>query len=317
MKSVLYTNPFVTKEVRNPHKENFEKPAILIANHTSFLDILCLGMLKPKTIFLVNDWVYNSPVFGSAAKLAGAYPVSGGIENGSAYLKEKVRQGFSLAAFPEGTRSNSNKINRFYKGAFYLAEQYGLDVLPVLIHGNSEVLPKGSFVIRDGSITLEILPRITPENIVLGENYTQRGKGVGAYFRKEFRRLRNQIETETYWHKTILEHYRYKGDTIYKRVREDLKKNASIYKSILNVLGEKESIAHLSEDDGQLDLRIALDSIDRRIHTYIEDPLARVILKNSFLTHQYSKITVVERPSNLLFKWGQNPNLKCPKHSRK
>jgi 1-acyl-sn-glycerol-3-phosphate acyltransferase len=94
----------------NPSKETFEKPAMLIANHTSFLDILCIGMLHPKSIFLVNDWVYNSPIFGKAAKLAGAYPVSGGVENGEVYLKEKLEQGFSIIAFPEGTRSTSNKI---------------------------------------------------------------------------------------------------------------------------------------------------------------------------------------------------------------
>ncbi|UWX55276.1 MMPL family transporter [Maribacter litopenaei] len=52
MKSVLYTNPFVKKRVLNPNKERFEKPAMLIANHTSFLDILCIGMLHPKIIFL-------------------------------------------------------------------------------------------------------------------------------------------------------------------------------------------------------------------------------------------------------------------------
>ena len=114
MGSVLYTNPFVSKKINNPHNETFEKPAMLIANHTSFLDILAIGMLHPKIIFLVNDWVYNSPVFGSAAKLAGAYPVSGGMEKGEAYLKEKVKQGFSLIAFPEGTRSNSNKVKRFH-----------------------------------------------------------------------------------------------------------------------------------------------------------------------------------------------------------
>jgi hypothetical protein len=298
MKSVLYTNPFVVKEIRNPSKETFEKPAMLIANHTSFLDILCMGMLTPKTIFLVNDWVYNSPVFGNAAKLVGAYPVSGGIENGSAYLREKVAQGFSLIAFPEGTRSTSNKINRFYKGAFYLAEQFGLDILPVLIHGNSEVLPKGSFVIRDGSITLEILPRIKPEDTIYGENYTQQGKGIGAYFRKEFRRLRDEIETETYWHKTILEHYRYKGDAIYKAVSQDLRENATLNSSILQAIGDKESIVHISDDNGQLDLLLALDSIDRKIETFLTDPTARAILKNNFLTHQYSKISVLDAQSD-------------------
>ena len=129
MKSVLYTNPFVIKKIRNPHKETFEKPAMLIANHTSFLDILAMGMLHPKLIYLVKDHVYNSKTIGSAAKLHGAYPVSGGIENGEAFLKHKVDQGFSIIAFPEGARSTSNKVNRFHKGAFYLAEKIGIRYL--------------------------------------------------------------------------------------------------------------------------------------------------------------------------------------------
>lgn len=302
MGSVLYTNPFVTKEVLNPLGEDFKKPAMIIANHTSFLDILCIGMLHTKLVFLVNDWVYNSPIFGSAAKLVGAYPVSGGVENGAAYLRQKVNQGFSIIAFPEGTRSTSNKIKRFHKGAFYLAEQFNLDILPILIHGNSEVLPKGSFVIRDGSITIEILPRITPDNQTLGESYVQQGKLIGAHFRNEFRRLRNNLETDTYWHKTLLEHYRYKGRSIYNSVKEDLKNNDATYKSISNVIGEKDTILHLSEDQGQLDLLLALDSIDRKIHTYLVTRKAGAILKHNFLTHQYSNITVLDTASAVLEK---------------
>lgn len=294
MKSVLYTNPFVSKKIINPTGETFEKPAMLVANHTSFLDILCIGMLHPKIIFLVNDWVYNSPIFGSAAKLVGAYPVSGGLENGEEYLKEKVAQGFSLIAFPEGTRSTSNKIKRFHKGAFYLAEQFHLDIIPVLIHGNSEVLPKGSFVIRDGSITVEILPRITPDNTAFGENYTQQGKGVGGYFRSEFRRFRNTIEDEFYWHDYILENYRYKGDMMYTSVKNDLKQNGPAYSEIIKQLDEKATIIHLSEDYGQLDLLMALDSVDRKIHTHLKDESARKVLENNFLKLHYSKIAIYD-----------------------
>ena len=169
MKSVLYTNPFVTKRIINSHRETFEKQAVIVSNHTSFLDILAIGMLHPKIIFLVNDWVYNSPIFGKAVKLAGFYPVSSGIENGLSHLQKKVDQGYSLMAFPEGTRSYTNKMKRFHKGAFYLAEELNLDIVPVLIHGNSEVLPKGSFVIKNGSITLKILDRIPAHDISYGK----------------------------------------------------------------------------------------------------------------------------------------------------
>ncbi len=300
MKSVLYTNPFLTKEIRNPNNETFEKPAILIANHASFLDILAMGMLHPKLIYLVKDHVYNSKTIGYAARLHGAYPVSGGVENGESYLRQKMAQGFSIIAFPEGSRSETNKIRRFHKGAFYLAEQLGLDILPVLIHGSSEVSPKGSFIIRDGSITVEILPRITPDDPRFAKNYAQRPKEIGHYFRSEFRRLCNEIEGKTYWHKLLLENYRHKGDAFYKAVKKDLKTNQDPYKTILEVIGAKDTIIHLSEDFGQLDLLLALDSHDRKIYSYLEDDEARAILKNNYLTHNYSKITVMDSADDAL-----------------
>ena len=294
MKSVLYTNPFLAKKIENPYKETFEKPAMLIANHTSFLDILAMGMLHPKFIYLVKDHVYNSKTVGHAARLHGAYPVSGGIENGEAYLKQKMKQGFSIIAFPEGARSTNNKIKRFHKGAFYLAEQLELDILPVLIHGGSEVSPKGSFIIRDGSMTVKILKRISHGDDRFGKNYTQQAKQIGQYVRDEFKRLRQQIEGVDYWRQTILENYRHKGNSLYNIVRKDFMQNKATYKSILEAVGEKDAIIHLSQDHGQLDLLLALDSIDRKIYTYLEDAEARAILKNNYLTQQYSKVSVVD-----------------------
>ena len=307
MKSVLYTNPFASKKIINKHNETFEKPAMIVANHSSFLDILALGMLHPKLIYLVKDHVYNSKTIGSAARLHGAYPVSGGIENGEAFLHQKIAQGFSVIAFPEGSRSASNKINRFHKGAFYLAEKLELDLLPVLIHGCSEVSPKDSFIIRDGSITAEILPRIKAGDLTYGATYSERPKRFGHYFRSKFRELRNKIEGETYWHKLLLENYRHKGKVIYSTVKADLLKHKSTYKTIVEAVGEKDKILHLSNDQGQLDLLLALDAIDRKIFTYLKNDTARAILKNNYLTHKYSKITVIdtieevlEQPTNVL-----------------
>ncbi len=294
MKSVLYTNPFVAKKVINKYNETFKKPAMLIANHTSFLDILAVGMLHPKCIYLVKDHVYNSKTVGYAARLHGAYPVSGGIEGGEAFLAQKLEQGFSIIAFPEGTRSATNKIGRFHKGAFYLAEQLNLDILPILIHGSSEVSPKGSFIIRNGSITVEILPRISPADSQFATTYSKRPKEIGQYFRSEFRRLRGQIEDETYWHQLILDNCRFKGDTLYKVVKKDLKNNAETYKKILENVGATDTIVHLSKDFGQLDLLLALDSVDRKIISYLENQEARAVLRNNYLTYNYSKIKVVD-----------------------
>ncbi|MAB57921.1 MAG: glycerol acyltransferase [Aequorivita sp.] len=299
-KSVLYTNPFVKKKIINESGEDFSKPAVIIANHTSFLDILAVGMLHPKICFLVNDWVYNSPVFGKAVQRADFYPVSSGIENSLEPLQKKIKQGYSLMAFPEGTRSLSNKIKRFHKGAFYLANEFDLDILPVLIHGNSEVNPKGSFIIKDGSITVEILPRIKAEDNSFGENHTQQAKKIGAYFKSEFLKLREKMEGPSYFHGIVLEEYRYKGDSLYRNVKNDLKENAEIYFEVMRRLDKSGTIAHISEDSGQLDFLLALDGPDRKIFSYIEDAETRTILQNSYITQKYGKLHFTDAVSETL-----------------
>lgn len=298
MGSVLYSNPFVKKHVINEVGEDFSKPAVIIANHTSFLDIIAIGILNPKICFLVNDWVYNSPVFGKAVQRADFYPVSLGIENSLEHLQKKVDNGYSLMAFPEGSRSTTNKIKRFHKGAFYLAEQLDLDVLPILIHGNSEVNPKGSLIVNDGTITLNILKRIKPNDITYGENYTQRAKVVGEYFREEFFQLRRQIEGPEYFHQIVLEEYRYKGNKLYANVKRDLKEHAEDYFNILSEVKKKAHIVHFSNGMGQLDYLLALDSPDRTIHSFVEDEEVRIILQNSFITQQYNRLEFMDSFQN-------------------
>lgn len=292
-KSVLYTNPFVRKKVINETGEDFSKPAVIIANHTSFLDVLAVGMLYPKICFLVNDWVYHSPVFGKAVQRADFYPVSSGIENSLEPLQKKIKQGYSLMAFPEGTRSQSNKIKRFHKGAFYLANEFNLDILPVLIHGNSEVNPKGSFIIKDGSITVKMLPRIKAEDRSFGENHTQQAKSIGAYFKSEFLKLRERIEGPGYFHKIVLEEYRFKGDALYRKVKKDLRENAESYFEVISQTAKSGTIVHVSDDSGQLDFLLALDGPARKINSLIDDPETRTMLKNSYVTQKYGRLHFV------------------------
>ena len=112
--------------------------------------------------------------------------------------------------FPEGTRSVSNQINRFHKGAFYLAEEFNLDIVPVLIHGASEAIPKGDFVIHHSHVTLSILERITPDNLSFGKNYAERTKLLSAYFKEEFHKVRQQLEGPDYFKKMLIHSYDYK-----------------------------------------------------------------------------------------------------------
>ncbi len=293
MKSVLDSYPFFKTTIINPHNEAFKKQAVIIANHTSFLDILAVGMLSPKIIFLVNDWVYNSPFFGKAVKLAGFYPVSSGIENGISHLQKKVDQGYSLMAFPEGTRSYTHKMKRFHKGAFYLANQFKLDIVPVIIHGNSEILPKGNFVIKRGQLNVKILKRIAFQDKTFGNTDRERTKNISAHFKSEFKTFRNIQENATYFHNMVLEDFRYKGFDIYHTVKNDLQSNKNIYKYLCDILDENESITHISNSFGQLDFLLAVDSPGRKITSFIEDSSNQKLVKNSFITNNHYHIQAV------------------------
>ncbi|MBW1297178.1 MMPL family transporter [Aquimarina litoralis] len=255
MRSVLFSNPFVKKRVYNPEKEDFGKQCIIIANHSSFLDIISIGMLYPKLIFLVKDWVYDNPVFGRAAKLAGFYPVSSGIEGGVEHLREKVKQGYSLIAFPEGSRTNTAKMSRFHKGSFYLAQELELDILPVLIHGNSEVSPKGDFVIHDGAIQLKILPRITNDNTNFGVGYAERTKKISAYFKEEYFELQKDLEGIDYYKKALLNNYRYKS--CFKKIKSDYSENKEKFYKAASFIDQKDQVLVYDDQYGQLLLYIA------------------------------------------------------------
>lgn len=284
--SVLYTNPFVKKRlIKNPD-EDFSKPAVIIANHTSFLDTLALAMANHKIIYLVNDWVYNSPIFGKMVRALGFYPVSQGIENGMDQLKEKVAQGYSLIVFPEAERSYTNDVKRFHKGAFYIAEQFGLDIVPVYIHGNSEVLPKGDFIIYDGAITVKIGDRIHKDNVNFGKTYSERTKKINAYFREEFSKLRNELEGENYFKKKLFLSFLYKDTEVVKEVKKDFNKNKSVYFELNKHLPKDGNILHIVDDYGQKDILLTLQQASRKIFSFMIDPEKREVAQHNYIVKQ-------------------------------
>lgn len=296
MGSVLYTNFFVKKEVQNQNNEKFDKPAVIIANHTSFLDILAVGMLSPKLIFLVSDWVYHSPVFGKAVRAAGFYPVSEGIEGGMEHLRKKVEEGYSLVVFPEGTRSKSNQMQRFHKGAFYLAEHFNIDIVPVIIHGNSEALPKGDFIIYDGSITVKIGDRITPDNKLFGENYVERTKKMSAFFKQEFNKMRQEFEGPDYFKKMVINSFDYKEMEVIHVVKKDIKQNLELYYNLNKYIADKAKILHIADDYGQLDILLALQQPQRKIHSFIADEEKRSVAKTNYIVKKRTIHYLDENP---------------------
>ena len=272
---MMYLFVNVKKNIENPNQENFSKPAVLIANHQSHIDLAFLLMLHPKIVVFTNDWVWNSPFYGFIVRKADFYPASRGYETALDKMRELRDQGYSILIFPEGTRSETGDILRFHKGAFYLAEQLQMDLLPILMHGNGDVLPKKDFHFRDGSLTLRFLNRIAAADKSYGDTYTERSKSVCKLMRQDYATLRSEKEQVSYFRPALLKNYIFKGPVLewYARIKTGMEDNYRLFDQELPRSGH---ITDVGCGYGFISLMLSLKSPQRTITgvDYDEDKIA-------------------------------------------
>ena len=157
--------------------------------------MVLLGLTR-KMIFLTNDWVYNSPFFGYILRHAEYYPVSMGYEQIKPRIKDLTDRGYSIAIFPEGTRSEDCRIGRFHKGAFQLATDLETDILPLMLHGACKALPKNSKYMHRSPIVLHVEKRVTPQELnQLGNTVQERAKYFRKFYINKLSALSNNYES--------------------------------------------------------------------------------------------------------------------------
>ncbi len=177
--------PGVQVENYNLLAETFEKPAVIICNHQSHLDILLILALNEKSILLTKDWVWRNIFYGYFIRFVDFYPVTMGYEDMLPMLREKVAQGYSIVVYPEGARSENGKLKRFKKGAFELASQLNLDIIPVIITGIGHVMTKHEILIKKGKATVNVLPRIKNGSTEFGEHRIEKSKLMKIFYEEQ------------------------------------------------------------------------------------------------------------------------------------
>ena len=212
--STIYLGFHGKKAIRNPERLDFSNPSIVIANHSSFLDILLMIMLNPKVIIMVKKWVYNSPVFGPFIRYSGYIFVEEGTDYNLELIQKRVDDGYSIVVFPEGTRSEDGTINRFHKGAFYLAQELQLDIQPIIIFGAHYVNPKNDFIIKSGSLILIVMERIKSSDSIFKQRFGLVTKEMTKLMREELVRVGNREQTPSYLKKRVFYNYLYKNPVL-------------------------------------------------------------------------------------------------------
>lgn len=270
---------FTVKKVRlNPAGETLKRPAVIIANHQSFVDILVLLSLSPRLIMVTNSWVWNSPFFGRIVRYADFFCTDDGYEAIAGKVGEKVRQGYSLVVFPEGTRSEDCRLRRFHKGAFYLADRLQLDIVPVVLYGNGMVVSKRQpFYVKHGIIVSQMLPRIPYGNQEWGDTYQVRCKRVTAYFREAYEKLCREynVASNPYFYQKLITNYIYKGpvEEWYMRIKVKMEHN---YRFFDELVSRRARIVDVGCGYGPLAYMLAMLSPERDITgiDYDEDKIA-------------------------------------------
>ena len=173
---------------------NFDKPSVVICNHQSHIDLACQLIFTPNIIFLTNQWVWHNPLYGLLIRNAEYYPVADGIDSLLPKLRSLVERGYSIAVFPEGTRSKDCRIGRFHQGAFYIAEQLGLDVLPMYLYGPGHILPKKTYHLRKGPIYIEVGDIITQAELMKMGNTKMQASQLRKHYIDKYEIIANRIE---------------------------------------------------------------------------------------------------------------------------
>jgi len=144
-------------------KENLlhGKPQIFMANHQSDFDILiALAYIPVQFRWIAKKELFNIPFFGAAMRSAGYIEIDRhNQEKALQSIDEaalRIRKGKSIMTFPEGTRSRDGEIKAFKQGAFHLAINSGVPIVPVSIIGSGRIMPKRSVKIKSGQIKLVI-----------------------------------------------------------------------------------------------------------------------------------------------------------------
>lgn len=161
--AVLRLNPYWNVEVQGLENIDKDRVYVIVANHQSMADIVLLFQTRLQFKWIAKDSLFRIPFLGWCLFLAGHVRLARSSLSSirRAYRKASawIDDGVSVMFFPEGTRNAADEVGVFRKGAFKLAREKRVAVLPVAIQGTARAMPKGAWLpIPSGTIRMMVLP---------------------------------------------------------------------------------------------------------------------------------------------------------------
>jgi putative phosphoserine phosphatase/1-acylglycerol-3-phosphate O-acyltransferase len=141
------------------------RPAVFVFNHQSGVDAMLVAkLLRRDFAGIAKKELQNIPLLGQAFEFAGTVFIDRGDTKKAidalAPAVQALREGRSIAIAPEGTRSRTPRLGAFKKGAFHIAMQAGVPIVPIVFKNTLDVLPRGAIVLRPANVEAVVLPPI-------------------------------------------------------------------------------------------------------------------------------------------------------------
>lgn len=166
-------NPFWDFRIIDEVHPDARRPYLFISNHRSMADVYLLALLPWEMKFLSKDSVFRIWLLGWEMRVAGDIPLTRGDKESARKAMMEMRQRLldksSVVVFPEGTRSADGSLAKFRDGAFRLAIDLGIDIVPLAIAGTETALPKHSLVFQRTTATLEVLPPVSTAGLTAAD----------------------------------------------------------------------------------------------------------------------------------------------------
>jgi 1-acyl-sn-glycerol-3-phosphate acyltransferase len=146
---------------------------VYVANHVSWYDVFVLASVLPRWSFVAKAELRRIPIFGRGAEAVGTIFVERQNRRAAVKMYDKaalrIREGASVVVYAEGTRGDSYALRPFKKGPFVLAIQAGVPIIPVVIMGTREVMPRGQWLVNPGVVHLHFLDPIPTEGMTFAD----------------------------------------------------------------------------------------------------------------------------------------------------
>lgn len=242
-------------ESSNPEGEDFKKPAMIVANHQSVLDIVRILALTPKVVIMAKKSNWNSPLYGLLLHLSGFFCSDDNLDETTPKLKELVDNGYSICVFPEGHRSADGEIGKFKSGAYHIAKALRLDLVQVVFTGHYQAINRNDLLYTHrATISMKVLPRKKFDDILPRKAMLESEQTIRMEYNLE--KERTATLDNPYYEHIVTQNFIYKGPVLEHYTKMKLKFE-KCYAPIISLIDKDSTILDLGCGYGYVSMLIS------------------------------------------------------------